>query len=185
MHDKRNVISEDVYDQKQAPSAALPAGTRSPSGAAVTRLFILALLVCVYLAHPLLVPVVAAFYLKLVLTPVVRKLWVWGVPPLVGAALVVGACLIGMALSVYQLSGPANEWLRRSPGIARQLNSRLQEWKAPVESVSEAAEEVEAMTEVDRAPNPEVNVRDRTLVSYFFESTGSLFTTAVFTTVLL
>jgi predicted PurR-regulated permease PerM len=162
---------------------------RSPwalSSAATTSLLVLAALHTVYFARDLLLPITAAYFLKLVLTPVVRGLRRWGVPETLGAVLVLSTTLGVVGLSAYQVIGPANEWIARAPQILRQASRELRAWKKPVENLSRAADHVEEMAEVAASETtPSVEVRGPRLTSLLFESTSDFIAAAVATLVLL
>jgi predicted PurR-regulated permease PerM len=156
------------------------------STAATTALVALATLYGVYFARELLLPITAAYFLKLVLTPLVRWLRRRGVPEWLGAALVLGATVAAAGLSAYQLIEPANEWFARAPKILRQASAELRVWKKPVENLTRAAHQVEAMTEVSPGNGtPPVEVRGPSLASLLFESTSNFVATALATLVLL
>jgi len=156
------------------------------SSAAATALVGLAALYTIHFARDLLVPITAAYFLKLVLTPLVRRLRAWGVPESLGAALVLGATLGAASLAAYQLLEPANEWIARAPKILRQASDELRAWKKPVQNLSRAADHVEAMTEVSPAEEtPSVQLRGPRLTSLLFESTSEFIASAVAALVLL
>ena len=133
----------------------------------------------------LLLPITAAYLLKLVLTPPVRWLKTRGVPEALGAALVLGASLAIVGLSAYQLIGPANDWRARAPKILAQASGELRAWKKPVENLSRAAQQVEAMAEVSADRTSSVEVRGPRLTSLLFESTSDFIAAAVATLILL
>jgi len=137
------------------------------------------------LPRELLLPITAAYLLKLVLTPPVRWLKTRGVPEALGAALVLGASLAIVGLSAYQLIGPANDWRARAPKILAQASGELRAWKKPVENLSRAAQQVEAMAEVSADRTSSVEVRGPRLTSLLFESTSDFIAAAVATLILL
>ena len=173
-NDSRNVM-------ERAPKRSGWAG----SSAATYALVGLAVLYTIYFARELLLPITAAYFLKLVLTPPVRWLRRRGVPEALGAALVLGATLATVGLSAYQFVGPANDWLARAPTILRQASGELRAWKKPVENLSRAAQQVEAMAEVTADKAPSVEVRGPRLASLLFESTSDFIAAAVATLILL
>jgi predicted PurR-regulated permease PerM len=156
------------------------------SSAATTALLGLAALHTVYFARDLLLPVTAAYFLKLALTPLVRGLRRGGVPEALGAALVLGATLGVVGLSAYQMIGPANDWIARAPQVLRQASRELRAWKKPVENLTRAADHVEEIAEVGGSgTTPSVEVRGPRLTSLLFESTSDFIAAAVATLVLL
>jgi predicted PurR-regulated permease PerM len=53
-----------------------------------------------------------------------------------------------------ELANPAADWIARSPGVLQTLERKLRPWRRPVKSVSELAQRVERITQVEerRAP---------------------------------
>jgi predicted PurR-regulated permease PerM len=142
---------------------------------ALTLLLVLAVLYTLYFARAFLLPLVLAFLLELLLSPVVRWLQQRRVPTAAGAALVLLALLGGVGFAGYQLAAPAQEWFDRAPQAVSQINAKLHELKRPVEQVSQAAEQIEDAAAVGGAPrNSEVVVRGPSLVSRVFGTTQAL-----------
>lgn len=91
----------------------------------------------------LLIPVVLAVLLNLLLMPFVRRLRRIGVPAPVGAVAVMLALTGGVGYAMFELSGPAQEWMRELPGSMRELRYELRGIARSLEEVQEAANEVE------------------------------------------
>ena len=95
-------------------------------------LFALALVFAVREARPLLAPVVIAVALTFVLAPAVRRLRRFGVPEMLGAALLVLA-LIGTTLSLSaSLAAPAAEWWQKAPTTVAQLLAQFDRLRASI-----------------------------------------------------
>jgi predicted PurR-regulated permease PerM len=151
-----------------------------------SALLALAIPYTLYFARDLLLPIVAAYFLKLVLSPAVRRLKSWRIPEPLGAAIILGLVLSGGAVAAYSLSGPANEWIARAPTILREARDDLRALRKPVENVSRAAEQVEEITNDPVLPKANtVTVRGPSLASLVFESTFDFATTAIATLTLL
>jgi predicted PurR-regulated permease PerM len=158
--------------RREAPSAPAPAAPhrRAPRPLPLTGIFVLACLYTLYVARGFLLPVVLAFLLSLLLSPLVRGLRRLHVPEALGALLVLLALVGALGLAVYELAGPALDWMDRAPGSMRQLEAKLRQLKAPVQRVSAATEQVEKMTRVgDDAPR-QVEVAGDTLGERLFEN---------------
>jgi predicted PurR-regulated permease PerM len=167
-----------------APEA--PAVASTWPGYAFPALLIFAALYTLYFARELFLPIVTAYFLKLVFSPAVRRLKEWRIPEPLGAGLVLGLALSVGAVAAYSLSGPANEWIARAPSILREARNELRELRKPVENVSRAAEQVERMTNGPAPERPEaVTVRGPSLANLVFESTRHFVTMAVATLTLL
>lgn len=129
-----------------APDRSVPTATRIQSFA-ITGLFVLASIYAIYLAKPILMPVVAAVVLYIVLWPVVRLLARFRVPTSLGAAIVVSGLLGIAATGVYVLADPAAAWLAQAPKVLSQVQAKI---RAPVEELNKAREQVEGLVETRR-----------------------------------
>ena len=178
----------DASLEVESPTEAPPAVSERPDwpGYALPALLALATLYTLYFARELLLPIVGAYFLKLVFSPPVRRLKAWRIPEPLGAALVMGIVLGAGAVAAYSLSGPANDWIARAPSILRDARDEIRALTKPVENVSRAAEQVEQMT---NGPAPArtdaVTVRGPSLTSLLFESTRYFVSTAIATLTLL
>ncbi len=93
-----------------------------------------------YVARTVAIPIVLACMLNLVLTPVVLALARIRIREPVGAALVVVAFLLLLALGLSTLAEPAAGWLRRLPFVIDQLSDRLDFLQTPAEQLKKAEE---------------------------------------------
>jgi len=93
-----------------------------------------------YVASTVAIPLVLACMLNLVLTPVVLGLAKVRIPEPIGAALVVFAILLILALGLSTLAEPAAGWLRRLPFVIDQLSDRLDFLRVPAEQLKSAEE---------------------------------------------
>jgi predicted PurR-regulated permease PerM len=143
---------------------------------AITGLFILALFYTLYFAQAFFLPIVLAILLNLLLNPLIRALKRAGIPEPLGAALVIVALLGAAGGSVYELSGPAKEWVAKLPGSVREAQNRLAKLRKPVEQVSKTAEQVEQATTVTDSKAQEVVVKGPTLTQRVFGTTQTIIT---------
>lgn len=148
-----------------------PFGVRS---LALSGLFILAAFYTLYLARAFFLPIVLALLLNFLFSPVVRMLKRLRIPEGLGAGLVVFGLLGALVLGVYQLSGPAYEWAQKAPQTMRRLESKLREFKKPVQTMSKATEQVEKMTQVGGKQPPTVEVRTESLGERVFSRATDL-----------
>src|SRR5215213_9170076 len=114
-----------------------PFGIRS---LALTGLLILATFYTLYFCRDFFLPIVLALLLNSLLSPVVRGLKRLRIPNALGAALVVFGMLGALGWGVYELSGPAYEWAQKAPQTMRRLESKLREFKKPVQTMSKATQ---------------------------------------------
>jgi len=113
----------------------------------LSGLFVLACLYTLYLGREFFLPVVLAFVLHFLLWPVVRGLAKLHIPEWLGAMIVIAVVLGGLAGLVWQLSGPVSEWIERTPELVQKLQRGMRGFKSPVAQVTQATEQVRAMTD--------------------------------------
>jgi predicted PurR-regulated permease PerM len=129
---------------------------RTPFGGnlALTGLFVLAAFYTLYFARDFLLPIVLALLFNLLLSPFVRLLRRIHVPTALGAAVVILGALGAFFWGVYELSGPAYDWMTRAPQSLRKVEGRLRELKRPVQTIGKATEQVEKIAQVAPAGPP-------------------------------
>lgn len=118
---------------------------------ALTGLFVLASFYTLYFCRSLLLPLVLALLLSLLLSPVVRFLKRLRIPEALGAGLVLLTMLSAVGIGVYELSGPASDWVQRAPQIMRTAEVKLRDLKRSVQKLGRATEQVEKIADVDGA----------------------------------
>ena len=134
---------------KLAASMRGPAGIRSVS---ITGLFVLASFYTLYFCRSLLLPVVMALLFSLLLQPLVRGLKRLRVPEPLGAGLVLVTLLGCLGFGIFELSGPAYDWVQRAPQSLRSAAGKLRELRRSVQTLGRATEQVEKIAEVGSAP---------------------------------
>src|SRR5437762_5298693 len=88
-------------------------------------LAIIASVAALYFASELLVPIALAAMLSVLLRPIVRWLQQLGVPPLLGATIVVfGLIAIGIAIG-FALTAPVKKWIAEAPQHLSAAEARL------------------------------------------------------------
>ncbi len=102
-----------------------------------------------YFARTLLLPIVLAILASLILRPFVAAIRRVGIPPVLGAALVMGALIGSGAYGVVTLAEPAAKWLERAPSSARLIQQKLRFVREPIERMSDATKEVEEAARID------------------------------------
>ncbi len=171
-----------------------PASVSSPRGfpaLAVTGLFVLASFYTLYFCRSLLLPLVLAGLLSLLLSPAVRGLKRLHVPEPLGAGLVLLAVLGSAGFGIYQLSGPAVDWIQRAPQSLRAAEVKLRDIRRSVQRLGRATEQVERLAEVSsnsgqRPPGVSVAVQSTpTLRERLFSQATDLITDAVVMLILL
>jgi predicted PurR-regulated permease PerM len=95
-------------------------------------LLAIAVLFLLQAAQPVLLPLAAALMLTFVLFGPVRALTRLGLPPALGAAVVVAALLGALAIVGSALAGPAAEWWDRAPQNLQQLMQTVDRVRAQI-----------------------------------------------------
>jgi predicted PurR-regulated permease PerM len=150
----REAIPRQAPAEAEYPEPSLAATKEALQGpfgirnVALSGLFILAAFYTLYFARDFLLPIVLALLFNLLLSPLVRGLKRLHIPSPLGAAVVILAVLGTFGWGVYQLSGPAYDWMMRAPQSFRKVEGRLRELKRPVQSIGKATEQVEKMAQV-------------------------------------
>jgi predicted PurR-regulated permease PerM len=156
---------------------------------ALTGIFVLLALYTIYFARPFLLPLVLAVILNFLLSPLVRGLTRLRIPPSLGAGLVILALLALVALGIERLSGPAAEWIQKTPEGVERIERRIRGLRRPVEQVQEAAQKVEEEVERlsgDGGPRAqEVKVQGATWTGALLSRTQAFVGVAVVTLILL
>lgn len=172
----------------EGPLAVNEAPTGGPAPRwAVVGIFILLTLAALAYARALVMPIVLAFLLTLVFTPIRRFLERRGVPPAATAALVVsgllGLILAGLAL----LSEPVSQWIEDAPSLGRRLEWRLRDLLGSVEAVVEVGRTVDQVASGGGGgeAQPEVVVREPGLLASAAGLAPSVAAQALFVLVLL
>lgn len=171
-------------DAAGRPKVALTG--QSVPGWAVIGIFLLMAVAAVALARDFLMPVVLAFLLALVFSPVRRFLGRRGIPDAVSALVIVGSLLALLLSGVLLLATPVQGWIADAPNIAREL-----EWKAR-SLFTQAAAMLEVGQQVEEAASgsgdatvQEVVVREPGIVSNLAWVAPIYLAQTVFTLVLL
>jgi predicted PurR-regulated permease PerM len=185
-HPEEELPRPDIH--KLAASVSSPRGFPA---VAVTGLFVLASFYTLYFCRSLLLPLVLAGLLSLLLSPAVRGLKRLRIPEPLGAGLVLLAVLGSAGFGVYQLSGPAADWIQRAPQSLRAAEVKLRDLRRSVQRLGRATEQVERLAEVSSNPGqrpPAVSVAVQstpTLRERLFSQATDLITDAVVMLILL
>jgi predicted PurR-regulated permease PerM len=141
-------------------AAAEPIPTDSAPHWAAIGIFLLLLLAGLAYAREFLMPVVLAFLLALVFTPVRRFLERRGLPSWAAAILVVGTLLAVIIVGVLLLSGPASDWIARAPSIFGDLQAKMRDLQGVAAKVSKVTDQVSNLAQDSTGPQtPEVVVK--------------------------
>ena len=140
--------------EADTPVARVPVDVRS---IALTVLTVLAGILMLQYAQPVLVPVVVGILISYVLAPAVTSMEKKGIPRAVGAFLILGLLCGGIGLGAYTLADEAMEIIENVPIAARRLVSRVEarrrEGDSALEKVQEAARQIEEAADDATAPS--------------------------------
>ena len=145
--------------------------------AAISGLFLVAIIVALSLGRNFFLPVALAVTLALMLRPVVRLLHRIHIPESLGAGIVVGGVIGLLVVAGTALFEPAMDWARRAPETLRDAGIKLRQLQRSVEDFDRAAEEVEKLTESDGDRVPAVQIQEEdwqtTLARFTADALGS------------
>jgi predicted PurR-regulated permease PerM len=97
----------------------------SVSQLALIGIFVLLLGVALYLARPILLPIIAALLIAMTFGPIIKGGIQHNVSPWLTATLLVAALVAAVAIVVTLLSGPMIAWIDRAPEIAARVRDKL------------------------------------------------------------
>ena len=180
-------LDENALDAPPAPTGEPPNVSKLANllgeGAdarhvALVGLFVLALFYTLHLAQALFLPIVVAILLDFLLSPLVRALRKLGLAEPLGAGLVMLGLLAVVVLGVYHLAGPAAKYIALAPASIETMRDRMQSMRGSVEQVTEAAEQVERVTDTDEGEAQEVEIKGPSLTKQVFGGTTAFLSAA-------
>jgi predicted PurR-regulated permease PerM len=110
----------------------------------LTILSVLAVLYTLYFSREFLLPVVFAFLLNFLLSPVVRWFARVRIPPTLGAAVVIVGIIGLLGTGVFGLSGAIRDWAASAPATLKMADAKLVKIIRPFQRASKTAEQVAA-----------------------------------------
>ena len=126
---------------------------------AVVGIFMLLCIAAVALAREFLMPMMLAFLLTLVFTPLRRTLNRVGLPSPACAVLVIASLTIAIGIGITMLTEPITDYAARAPQIGFEIETKLRSLWAPVAEIAEAGERIDQLAAVGtegKAPTVEV-----------------------------
>jgi predicted PurR-regulated permease PerM len=134
------------------PEAARAASDTRLMRSLLIGIFIFTAVYALYFARDFFMPVILAFMLALMLTPIVRFLRRRGVPEALSATFLVVLSVIGIGGAGYFMSGPVMDLVNNAPAIGRELTERLSELRHPLERMMQVSRQVEQVAETTQEP---------------------------------
>ena len=132
---------------KPSRSATTKAASHAVPRWAIVGIFLLLLVAGIAYARVFLMPVVLAFLLALIFSPVRRFLERRGVPVGVAAGLIVGLMVALLFAAVALLAEPASQWIADAPEIGRQVEQKVRGLVGPARAVLDAEKQVGEIAE--------------------------------------
>ena len=108
--------------------------------ASLAILTVLAVLYSLYFARDFLVPIMYAVLLNFLLSPYVRALSRWRIPPPLSGAVIVLSLLAALGGGAYALSGPASGWIAGAPASLAKAEAKVRGLIRPVQQVGTSME---------------------------------------------
>lgn len=143
-------------------------------------LLLLAFFYTLYFAQTFLVPVVISLLLTLLLSPLTRRLKRHGLPQGLSAALVLIALVGLVGFAGYKLWRPAAQWAAAAPASLDTLEGKLKKLRRPMEKMSQTADQVAEIADVDPSKTPQVEIKGKGLGAVVFGGTQQLLAQALF-----
>ena len=119
---------------------------------AVIGIFLLMVVGAIAAARDFLMPVLLAFLLALVFTPLRRTLNRIGVPSWACAVIVILGLGAAIGVGVTVLSQPIADWAVRAPQLGGEIEAKLRSLRQPVEDIAEAGAQIDQLTEAEPEP---------------------------------
>lgn len=131
------------------------------------------------------IPVVLAFLLSMVFSPVRRVLNRIGLPQGASAVIIVSVLFAGLFIIISTLAMPVNGWINNAPRIEYKLQKRLGEISGPFSEVFEAQEKLDSVAKSDTPGVQQVQTQNTSLTTRVAAYVPTMITQFVFTLVLL
>ena len=131
----------------------------------VRRMLFMLVLLCViaalWAAETLIVPILAAAFLSMCLSPVVSQM-ARATPRVLAAILVMSLLVIAIWIVISILVGPAQEWLSNAPASLKAAGLKLKALSAPLIAANRATESVigAGTSAATQSPFPSINLWD-------------------------
>ncbi|MBZ9557879.1 MULTISPECIES: AI-2E family transporter [unclassified Modicisalibacter] len=136
-------------------------------------------------AQLFLVPVVLAFLLSMVFSPIRRFFDRRGVSQGWSAVIIMSTLLAGLLMIATALAVPVSGWINNAPAIERKIEIRFNEVSGPFSGFFSAKEKLESMTQSDNNQVQQVETQDDSLTKKLASLIPTFITQSLFTLVLL
>lgn len=160
-----------------------PEGVRQLS---LLGLFSIGLLYTIYIAKPVLIPVILAMLFNFIFKPFQRVLVRLGLNRIVSATLILIAILGVISVGSYNLASPFVDWVERIPANIRQAEEKMNKVTEAFKRLGRVAQRVDEITELQNGESrPSVEVREKKLTQSVLESAQQMFVYLIMSLILL
>ena len=147
-------------------------------------LLVLGILYTIYFARSLLLPILLALLLAAFLEPFVRRLARFKIPNSAGAAIVLLLFVGVLGAAIYQLSGPAGDWMARGPDLLQKAEYKVWRLKQSIRKAEEKTQQLEEMARLGESKE-KVTVKGPSLAERILTQTWTILATAAIVLVLI
>src|SRR5437588_12031426 len=151
----------------------------------LTGLFIMGLFYTIYFMRSILLPIVLAVFLSYLLRPIVRALARAKIPPLLGAAVILIALLLGIGSGISALAVPVAGWLQKAPTGLQELQRKFMPMKKSMAKTAQASGEIEKLATPDSPTKTAVEVKRRPIIEMLYTRTPEFVASALLVIILL
>ena len=186
--------SDQSADAPETPEVDIrPVAIAGAPRWAVIGIFVMMVVFALAYAKVFLTPLLMAFLLALVFSPLRRVMERMRVPSGAAAGLIMGVLVAGLIAVMFLISGPVREWTADAPRIGAQLEQRIAQIRASFGGDGEGASLTEVVEQVSDAAAPttadpevtEVVVREDGALTTIAATAPSILVQLVLTLVLL
>jgi predicted PurR-regulated permease PerM len=110
-------------------------------------IFVLLLIYALYLGRDFLTPVILAFMLATTLSPIVRHLSKWSIPPAISATLLIFLSVSVFGAIGYVTSGPVSALIADAPAIGQKLQEKMHTIRQTIDKAVEATSQIDNVAE--------------------------------------
>ncbi len=175
LHDSTLAAPPGTEKLNGEPPAAEPTGAAAAKTTSVQMaIILLGTIAFLYVARPVVLPIVLACVAAMTLKPLIRWLSCCHIPTALSAAVVLGLLVAAIAIGFLQLGRPALTWINEAPEHMTELRQRVQKMFPRFARFSKAAAAVDNLgaTEDDPKKTQTVQLKTSRIPSSLINQTG-------------
>ncbi|KTD09430.1 AI-2E family transporter [Legionella jamestowniensis] len=116
----------------------------------------LAIIFVLYIAQTILLPLLLAFFLYLLLNPLMQVLLQLRIPKILASAIITASLLALISFGISSLTEPAAHWIDQAPQKMQVLEQKFSSIKKPIAKLSDALKRAQTITETKPSPKVEI-----------------------------